>query len=85
VGYSRPSETTFYNSGIRDTLLMRPPKKRPRSAVIADMSVNFLERQVLRRGHRLLRIPVNNRLTPTAIDRFRSALLASIPKNTNDE
>jgi hypothetical protein len=25
--------------------------------VIADMSVNFLERQVLRRGHRLIRVP----------------------------
>lgn len=32
-------------------------KLRPRSRVIADMSVNFLERQVLRRGHRLIRIP----------------------------
>lgn len=32
-------------------------KHRPRSRVIADMSVNFLERQVLRRGHRLIRIP----------------------------
>jgi hypothetical protein len=32
-------------------------KKRPRSRVIADMSVNFLERQALRRGHRLIRIP----------------------------
>jgi hypothetical protein len=32
-------------------------KRRPRSRVIADMSVNFLERQVLRRGHRLIRIP----------------------------
>jgi hypothetical protein len=32
-------------------------KSRPRSRVIADMSVNFLERQVLRRGHRLIRIP----------------------------
>jgi hypothetical protein len=32
-------------------------KKRPRSRVIADMSMNLLERQVLRRGHRLIRIP----------------------------
>lgn len=32
-------------------------KRRPRSRVIADMSVNFLERQVLHRGHRLIRIP----------------------------
>ena len=32
-------------------------KERPRSRVIADMSVNFLERQVLLRGHRLIRIP----------------------------
>jgi hypothetical protein len=32
-------------------------KRRPRSRVIADMSVNFLERQVLRRGHRLIRVP----------------------------
>jgi hypothetical protein len=32
-------------------------KRRPRSRVIADMSVNYLERQVLRRGHRLIRIP----------------------------
>ena len=32
-------------------------KRRPRTRVIADMSVNFLERQVLRRGHRLIRIP----------------------------
>lgn len=32
-------------------------KRRPRSRVIADMSVNLLERQVLRRGHRLIRIP----------------------------
>lgn len=32
-------------------------KERPRSRVIADMSVNFLERRVLLRGHRLVRIP----------------------------
>lgn len=32
-------------------------KLRPRSRVIADMSVNFLEHRVLRRGHRLIRIP----------------------------
>lgn len=32
-------------------------KLRPRSRVIADMSVNFLERKVLQRGHRLIRIP----------------------------
>lgn len=32
-------------------------KLRPRSRVIAYMSVNFLERQVLCRGHRLIRIP----------------------------
>ena len=32
-------------------------KLRPRSRLIADMSVNFLERQVLCRGHRLIRIP----------------------------
>lgn len=32
-------------------------KLRPRSRVIADMSLNFLERQVLCRGHRLIRIP----------------------------
>ena len=32
-------------------------KLRPRSRVIADMSLNFLEREVLCRGHRLIRIP----------------------------
>jgi hypothetical protein len=32
-------------------------KRRVREHVIADMSVNFLERQVLRRSHQLLRIP----------------------------
>ena len=32
-------------------------KERPRSRVIADMSANFLERQVLLRGHRLICIP----------------------------
>lgn len=32
-------------------------KERPRSRIIADMSINFLERKVLRRGHRLIRIP----------------------------
>ena len=32
-------------------------KKRPRSHVIAEMGVNFLERQVLRRGHQLRRVP----------------------------
>lgn len=33
------------------------PKTRPRSHVIAEMGVNFLERQVLRRGHQLRRVP----------------------------
>ena len=33
------------------------PKKRPRSHVIAEMGINFLERQVLRRGHQLRRVP----------------------------
>ena len=32
-------------------------KLRPRSRVIADMSLNFLEREVLCCGHRLIRIP----------------------------
>jgi len=32
-------------------------KKRPRSHVVAEMGVNFLERQVLRRGHQLRRVP----------------------------
>ena len=32
-------------------------KRRPREHVIADMGVNFLERQVLRRGHQLRRVP----------------------------
>ena len=32
-------------------------KRRPREHVIADMGVNFLERQVLRCGHQLLRVP----------------------------
>lgn len=32
-------------------------KRRVREHVIADMSVNFLERQVLRRSHQLIRIP----------------------------
>lgn len=33
------------------------PKTRPRSHVIGEMGVNFLERQVLRRGHQLRRVP----------------------------
>ena len=33
------------------------PKKRPRTHVIAEMGINFLERQVLRRGHQLRRVP----------------------------
>ena len=32
-------------------------KRRPREHVIAEMGVNFLERQVLRRGHQLRRVP----------------------------
>ena len=32
-------------------------KRRPREHVIADMGMNFLERQVLRRGHQLVRVP----------------------------
>jgi hypothetical protein len=32
-------------------------KRRPREHVIADMSVNYLERQVLRRARQLLRVP----------------------------
>ena len=32
-------------------------KRRPREHVIADMGINFLERQALRRGHQLLRVP----------------------------
>lgn len=32
-------------------------KRRPREHVIADMSINFLERQVLRRGHQLVKVP----------------------------
>ena len=35
-------------------------KLRPRSRVIADMSLNFLERKVLCCGHRLIRIPEEN-------------------------
>lgn len=31
-------------------------KRRPREHVIAEMGVNFLERQVLRRGHQLRRV-----------------------------
>lgn len=33
------------------------PKQRPRAHVIGEMGVNFLERQVLRRGHQLRRVP----------------------------
>jgi hypothetical protein len=32
-------------------------KRRTRGHIIADLSVNFLERQVLQRGHQLLRVP----------------------------
>jgi hypothetical protein len=32
-------------------------KRRPREHVIGEMGVNFLERQVLRRGHQLRRVP----------------------------
>lgn len=32
-------------------------KRRPREHIIADMGLNFLERQVLRRGHQLRRVP----------------------------
>lgn len=32
-------------------------KRRPRQHVIAEMGINFLERQVLRRGHQLKRVP----------------------------
>jgi hypothetical protein len=32
-------------------------KRRPRQHVIGEMGVNFLERQVLRRGHQLRRVP----------------------------
>lgn len=32
-------------------------KRRPREHVIAEMGVNFLERQALRRGHQLRRVP----------------------------
>jgi len=32
-------------------------KRRPREHIIGDMGVNFLERQVLRRGHQLRRVP----------------------------
>ena len=32
-------------------------KQQPREHVIAEMGVNFLERQVLRRGHQLRRVP----------------------------
>jgi len=32
-------------------------KRRPREHVIGDMGMNFLERQVLRRGHQLVRVP----------------------------
>jgi hypothetical protein len=32
-------------------------KRRPRQHVIAEMGLNFLERQVLRRGHQLRRVP----------------------------
>ena len=32
-------------------------KRRPREHVIAEMGVNFLERQVLRRGHQLRHVP----------------------------
>lgn len=34
-----------------------PRKRRVREHVIAEMSVNFLERQILRRSHQLVRIP----------------------------
>ena len=37
--------------------LERTAKRRPREHVIAEMGVNFLERQVLRRGHQLKRVP----------------------------
>jgi hypothetical protein len=53
----------FFDLGIPGTFLMTNfawkgrRKERPRSRVIADMSVTFLERQVLCRGHRLIRIP----------------------------
>ena len=32
-------------------------KRRPREHVIGEMGINFLERQVLRRGHQLRRVP----------------------------
>lgn len=32
-------------------------KRRPRAHIIAEMGVNFLERQVLRRGHQLRKVP----------------------------
>jgi hypothetical protein len=32
-------------------------KRRPREHVLGEMGVNFLERQVLRRGHQLRRVP----------------------------
>jgi hypothetical protein len=32
-------------------------KRRPRAHVLADLGVNFLERQILRRGHQLIRVP----------------------------
>ena len=34
-----------------------PRKRRSREHVISEMSVNFLERQILRRGHQLMRPP----------------------------
>ena len=32
-------------------------KRRPREHVIGEMGINFLERQILRRGHQLRRVP----------------------------
>ncbi len=47
---------------IREFSLMarkkrRRPKVRDQSHIIADLSVNFLERKVLQRGHQLVRMP----------------------------
>jgi hypothetical protein len=58
-----PAKPAFFALGNPGTFPMATSggngkrKRRPRSRVIADMSVNFLERQALRRGHRLIRIP----------------------------
>jgi hypothetical protein len=45
-------------------------KRRPWTHVIGDLGVNFLERQVLRRGHKLTRVPGPEYGTDALMDHF---------------